>query len=257
MAMTPAGNNRRTILFFFVLFGAGLLQGLPGHASSGFRFGDPLIPDQEQCMYESTSENKTMLVHETVRTIRRGGREYYEITSLSPVFDSRVTINRQTMSVVSVNTVQKHDNATLDSTLIVRDERPSSRPDAITVPHFVALTHLLRGYPFVSRRKLNISYYGGTEKNKFNLAVVYKKREYQRVNDRDIECHKLEFGLDGFLGSLLPELELWYAVAPPHYLVRYSGPEGPPGTPKREMRLLQYQTPIPGQAETQQSEPLQ
>jgi len=243
MAMQPGGNTSRAVLFFIVLLSAGFLLRLPGHASSGFRFGDPLIPDQEQCTYESTSEHKTMLVHETVRTIRRDGTEYYEITSLSPVFDSRVTINRQTMSVVSVNTVQKHDNATLDSTLIIRDERPNSRPEAITVPHFVALTHLLRGFPFEALRKLHISYYGGTEKNKFNLTVIYKKREYQRINGRDIACHKLEFGLDGFLGSLLPELELWYAADPPHYLVRYSGPEGPPGTPKREMRLLQYQTP--------------
>lgn len=241
--MTRAGNKKPAMFFFLVLLGAGLLQALPGIASTGFQFSDPLIPDQEQCTYESTSENKVILVRESVRSIRRDGMEFYEITSLSPVLDARITINRHTMSVVSVNTVQKHDNATLDSTLIIRDERPNSRPEAITVPHFVALTHLLRGYPFGSRRKLKISYYGGTEKNKFELIVAYKKREYQRVNGRDIECHKLEFGLGGFLGSLLPELELWYTAAPPHYLVRYSGPEGPPGTPKREMHLLQYQSP--------------
>lgn len=238
MAMTRSGNRKCAVALFLVLLAAG-----PGHASSGFRFSDPLIPDREECTYESTSENKTMLVRESVHAVRRDGAEYYEITSLSPVLDARVTINRSAMSVVSVNTVQKHDNATLDSTLIIRDERPNARADAITVPHFVALTHLLRGYPFGSPRKLKISYYGGTEKNKFDLTVAYKKREYQRVNGRDMACHKLEFGLDGFLGSVLPELELWYAVDPPHYLVRYSGPEGPPGTPKREMRLLQYQAP--------------
>ena len=47
--------------------------------------------------------------------------------------------------------------------------------------------------------------------------------------------------MDGFWGAFLPKMKVWYSVTPPHYLVRYEGLAGPPGSPKRDIELLTYQ----------------
>jgi hypothetical protein len=149
------------------------------------------------------------------------------------------------MTVVSVQTVQKHDMAILDSKLVVKDQKLNGDDNAVKVPHFVALSHLLRGFPFESKEKLLINYYGGSAGRKFQLRVKNKNRDIINVMGKEIECYKLEFGLAGFLWAVLPELELWYSVEPPHYMVRYKGPEGPPGTPKRFIEIIEYQKPCP------------
>lgn len=212
-------------------------------ARAGFQFLDPAIPHGERITYRSESEGQTTIMEETIVQLREDGGLFYEVTSRSPALDTIIRIDRKDMTVFSVHTIQKYDTATLDSKLIIRDLQPNVSDDAITVPHFVALTHLLRGYPFESKKKLQISYYGGSAKNKFTLCVRYKNRERININDTEIECYKLEFGLDGFLSAVLPELELWYTVTPPHYLIRYKGPEGPPGTPVRLIELIDYQLP--------------
>ena len=214
---------------------------------AGFQFLDPDIPDNETIIYRSTSEGKTITVKEQVRHITEENNNFYEIVSLSPALDTHIRINRKDMTVVSVQTVQKHDTAILDSKLVVKDQKLNGDDNAVKVPHFVALSHLLRGFPFESKEKLLINYYGGSAGKKFQLRVKNKHRDIINVMGKEIECYKLEFGLAGFLWAVLPELELWYSVEPPHYMVRYKGPEGPPGTPKRFIEIIEYQKPSPWQ----------
>ena len=210
---------------------------------AGFQFNDPEIPNGERITYRSQSEDQTMIMEEQIVHIQEGEILFYEVTSRSPILDTIIRIKRKDMSVFSVHTIQKYDTATLDSKLIIKDPQPNTRDDAIKVPHFVALTHLLRGFPFESKNKIRISYYGGSKKIKFNLCVRNKDQERIKINGREIECYKLEFGIDGFLATILPELELWYTVKPPHYMVRYKGPEGPPGTPERFIEMIDYKVP--------------
>ncbi len=211
--------------------------------SAGFRFSDPQIPDNETIRYLCTSDNRTFEIRESITTVRRENKLFYSIASLSPPLDTFITIDRSDMRAIKVRTVQKYDTATLETTLQVIDEVPSTMADAVNVPHFAALTHLLRGFSFKRGSRVRILYYGGTERKKFNLRVKYKRKETLRIQNRDIACYKLEFGLEGLWGAFLPELELWYAAAPPHYLVRYKGPEGPPGTPDRFIELIEYRAP--------------
>ena len=72
------------------------------------------------------------------------------------------------------------------------------------------------------------------------MSAKYKKQETIRIKDKTIDCHKLEFGLDGFWGTFLPELEFWYSVEPPHYLVKYEGVMGSPGAPGSNVVLTEY-----------------
>jgi hypothetical protein len=214
-----------------------------GSGWAGFQFRDPGIPDGETITYKSQSDGTTMVMKEHTRQINDGPTRQYEIASLSPVLDTYIRINRNDMTVASVHTIQKYDTATLDSKLIIRDAQPNTRDDAVKVPHFVALSHLLRGFPFESRKKILISYYGGSAEKKFTLCVRSKKQELITIQGRELLCYKLEFGVDGLLGTILPELELWYTVKAPHYMVRYRGPEGPPGTPERFIELTGYSVP--------------
>lgn len=209
-------------------------------AFGDFRFADPNIPNGEATTYRSTSEGRTVFIKESITVAEKEGRPVYRVESLSPTLDAHIEIRRSDMRVVTVRTVQKYATATLDSTLKIVDQQDMNQNDAVEVPHFVALTHLLRGFPFESPQTVKIRYFGGAAKNKFTLSVKYKKKETITIATGRVECHKLEFGLDGMWGAMLPELELWYAVAPPHYLVRYVGPEGPPGTPSRHIELVEY-----------------
>lgn len=240
MKVVVTMNFRSTLFVFWMAF----LPALIGDISwAGFQFLDPEIPNGETITYRSQSEGKTIIMEEQIILISEGQKTLYEISSRSPALDTYIRIDRKDMTVSSVHTIQKYDAATLDSKLIIRDTKPNTRDDAVTVPHFVALTHLLRGFPFESKNKISIRYYGGSGGGKFNLCVRNKDRERVKINGRDIECYKLEFGIDGFFATILPELELWYTVKPPHYMVMYKGPEGPPGTPKRYIEMIDYKAP--------------
>jgi len=206
----------------------------------GFRFKDPGIPDNETISYISKSENISTLIKERVRHI---GPHQYEITSLSPALDTFLYINRADMTVQSVHTIQKYETATLDSNLIIKNAETNAADDSIQIPHFVALSHLLRGFPFETMDKLQIKYYGGSAGKKFKLFIKNRHKDTIQVMGKQMTCYKLEFGLAGFLGAILPELELWYSVDPPHYMIRYHGPEGPPGTPKRFIEIIDYRVP--------------
>jgi len=241
--VTESGKMKKKLLRAALTVIVLTFIGVPTTSHAGFTFLDPGIPSGEKIMYQSKSEGRTMTMEEQIVTTLEGDKLYYDISSLSPVLDTYIRVDRENMTVLSVKTVQKYETATLDSTLLIKDQQPGSKNDEVKVPHFVALTHLLRGFPFESRKKLRICYYGGAAKNKFTLCIRYKKREFIQAGGREIECHKLEFGLDGLWGTFLPELELWYSVTPPHYMVRYKGPEGPPGTPERFIELMEYTSP--------------
>ncbi len=233
-----SSNSKRLFL------GLMLLQLLIVNNSwAGFKFLDPQIPNGETITYRSQSQGKTMTLEEKTILISEGQKKLYEIASLSPDLDKYIRIDRKEMTVSSVHTIRKYDSATLDSKLIIRDAAPNTLDDAIRIPHFVALTHLLRGFPFESKNKIGISYYGESAEKKINLCIRNKKRENIKINGIEMECYKLEFGIDGFLATILPELELWYTVKPPHYMVKYKGLEGPPGTPERLIELIDYKVP--------------
>jgi hypothetical protein len=77
------------------------------------------------------------------------------------------------------------------------------------------------------------------------MSVKCKGRERIAVKGGTFDCYKLEFSMDGFIGTFLSKMNAWYSVEAPHYLVYYEGPDGPPGTPKRIMEMVQYTKPSP------------
>jgi len=230
----------RYMLIMSICFACFCLAWPARGGGSAFRFNDPGISDNETAVYHAAADGSAEVVRETILMRSEGGRNIYEISSSSPSLDLTLRLERETMAVVSVRTVRSFPEATFDSTFTVLREAQNDKPDEIKVPHFIALRYLFRGYPFEKANKIRINYYAESQRRQFPMSVKYKGRESVRVMDRSIECHVLEFGLDGFWATFLDRQRLWYSVEPPHYLVRYQGPESFPGSPERVMELTEY-----------------
>ena len=203
-------------------------------------FIDPAIPNGETATYTSRIGDKTMTVVEVVTVKNDGVKEMYEIISRSDSLDRILTLDKQTMSIISVHTIRKFPEVTLDSKLKVLNEKPFEKEGEVKIADFAVISYLFRGFPFTKREKLKIGFYGEAQGRKFAFSAHYKDKEDVTVNQKTVECYKIEFGLDGFWGTFFPKMNAWYSVAPPHYLVRYQGLVGPPGSPKRDVELLTY-----------------
>ena len=225
-------------LFIFLIFFSLMLFSKALFAEGPFI--NPDIPNGETVTYTTTIGDKSFSVVEHVSIISDGERKLYQIISLSDSIDRKLVLDKETMAIISVHTIRKYPEVTLDSKLKVKDERPALDDDEVKLADFAVMTYVFRGFPFTKRDNLKIGFYGAEQKRKFSFKANYKKKETVTVNEKSIECHKLEFGLDGFWGTFFPKMNVWYSVDPPHYLVRYKGLVGPPGSPKRDMQLLNY-----------------
>jgi hypothetical protein len=119
-------------------------------------------------------------------------------------------------------------------------EKQTFKDGEIKLADFTILMYIMRGYPFGKLNSLKIGYYGEGNEKSYTMTLSYKGIEKVTIMDKTYECHKLDFGMSSFIGTFLPKLNLWYSAAPPHCLVKYEGPEGPPGTPKRTLEMIQY-----------------
>ena len=201
---------------------------------------DPNIPHGETTTYTSRTDDRLITVVENVIIKKDGGRELYEITSRSESLDRTLILAKENMSIVSVHTIRKFPEVTLDSKLKVVDEKARFGKNEIRLADFAVMTYVFRGFPFGKVKKLKIRYYGEERNKKFSFSAKYKDIDNIETDQGTIACHKLEFGMDGFWGTFLPKMSVWYSVEHPHYLVRYKGLVGPPGSPKREMELIRY-----------------
>ncbi len=206
----------------------------------GNPFQDPGIPDGETITYATMVDDAPMTVVETVRIIEDGGQPCYEITSLSPSLDRVLTLDKQTMRIKSIHTIRKFPRATLDSRLLVKNEDPLPGNEEIVLADFSALTYIFRGFLFSELESVKIGFYGEGRQRTFAFSASNRKKETITVNQQPVACYKIEFGLDGFWGTFLPKMNVWYSSEPPHYLVRYQGLSGPPGSPKRDMQVQSY-----------------
>jgi hypothetical protein len=222
------------MIMLMVLFGFGTL-------CRGNPFTDPGIPDGETITYTTLVDDAPMTVVETVRIKHEHGQPCYEITSISPSLDRILTLDKETMRIKAVHTIRKFPRATLDSRLQVRDEDPLPGKDEIILADFSALTYIFRGFLFSELENLKIGFYGEGRQRTFGFSASNKKKEIITINQKSVECYKIEFGLEGFWGTFLPKMNVWYSSAPPHYLVRYQGLSGPPGSPKRNMEVQSYE----------------
>lgn len=217
-----------------------IVLGAPGLVSAEPLFADPDIPHGETITYISRAGNNEVTVVEKVVIKKEGGKVLYEIISRSKPLDRTIVLEKDSMAIVSVHTVRKYEEVTLDSHVTVIDEKEQFGSDKVKLADFTIMNYLFRGFPFGKLEKLKIGSYREEQKDDFPFTVTCKKRETIEINERAIECYKLELGMDGFWGRFFPKTNMWYSVASPHYLVRYKGQSGRPGSPKSVVEMESY-----------------
>ena len=206
----------------------------------GFRLNDPGIEAGETITYANTIDSIAGQVRERVDLQNKDGSQVYVVTSESEKLTTTVTIDKNSMKALSVLMLRNCGDAVVESSTKVSGRAENTSDDAVRIPHFMALKYLLRGYPFEKREKLRIDYYGN-EKTTFIMSATFKKKEKVTLpGSKQVECYRLVVGIEGFWGTLLPKLKLWYAVEPPHALVKAHGPTGPPGSPDYELVMTEY-----------------
>ena len=209
----------------------------------GFRFDDPGLEAGETTTYVSTSNNIAEQVIDRVELQNGDNGQVYVFTSQAPKLTATVAIDKKSMKVLSVRLVRNCGDAVVESSTKVSGPAENTADDAVRIPHFSALKYLLRGYPFEKRAKIRIDFYGN-EKSSFIMSAWYAKKEKVTLPDgKQVECHRLDVGIEGFWGTLLPKLKLWYAVEPPHMLIKAYGPTGPTGYPDYELVMTGYKRP--------------
>jgi len=228
----------KIMLLLFLTYSIAL--GASDLVSAETLFADPDIPQGETITYVSRVGDKALTVVEKVVIKREGEKELYEITSRSNPLDRTIVLEKDSMTIVSVHTVRKYQEVTIDSFLTVLDEKEQFGSDKIKLADFTIMNYLFRGFPFEKLEKLKIGSYREEQKNDYPFNVTCKKRETIEINGRTIECYKLELGMDGFWGRFFPKTNMWYSVESPNYLVRYKGQSGRPGSPKRVVELESY-----------------
>ncbi len=203
-------------------------------------FIDPNIPNGETITYKSQVGDSLKTIVEKVVIEKEGEKELYEITSFSESLDMTILLEKSTMSVLSIHTIRKSEEVTLDLKLKVISKKPQFEKDNLKIPNFSILQYVFRGFPFGKVKKLKIGFYGEEKKGRFKVNVECKKIEKLKVNQKTIECYKIEFSMDSFWKIFFPKTTMWYSVDSPHYLVRYEGAGGPPGSPKKIMEMVNY-----------------
>jgi hypothetical protein len=75
----------------------------------------------------------------------------------------------------------------------------------------------------------------------YNVTLEARGKERIKTAAGEFECYKIEvvphLGPLNLFRPFFPKTFFWFAVAPPHFWVRYEGPENGPGTPVIVMEL--------------------
>jgi hypothetical protein len=101
----------------------------------------------------------------------------------------------------------------------------------------------LRSLPFGSRPfQIHLL---SNEPKLYDVSLEVRGRERVRTPAGEFECYKVELVPDLGALSLLrfaaPKVYFWFTVDPPHFWVRYEGPENGRGTPEIVMNLAGFE----------------
>jgi len=75
----------------------------------------------------------------------------------------------------------------------------------------------------------------------YSVTLENRGKERVKTSAGEFECYKLEVvphvGMLNVFRAFFPKAYFWFTVAPPHFWVKYEGPQDGPGTPDIVMQL--------------------
>jgi hypothetical protein len=198
---------------------------------------DPVVPDGEELVYRQTVGSEVSQV--TVKTSRKtwNGRDVYEITGSGRSEDQILRVGRPGLDQLYSFSREKHSQTTVErQTSIVRNEIKTSEGEIVLID-FLALEFLLRGYPLDGRKTVAVR---TVQESGFGFQVNRLDDAVLPVAGKNVSCYRLELALTGFLGAIFPKTVYWYSLDSPHFLVRFEGSSGAPGSPKKILELMEF-----------------
>ena len=208
---------------------------------------DPMIPNGETAVYMVHEGDKQFTVIEEVSITEENERNIYSFVYKSDNETTEVKIERLTMVPFSVHSVNVGNGISIDSSTRLSFER-QIQIDGVPVLSFTDLKYVLRGYPFGEiKEDLDIEFINTTDENEssFVIRIRYIETEELRLDERIIECHKLQLRFSGsgmmrVIKPFIPKTYFWYSAEPPHYLVAYRGGSGFGGSDTRQLEIIDY-----------------
>lgn len=192
--------------------------------SAKVQFSDPNIPNGEKLVYRVTEgRENSELTYEIERKQSDGKWTYviksstfYEMTlytdDMKPILIKRFTPQGELEFSIAYRSGRVHLTYPGPKRNKV-DEVPDDSYDV----H--AMMHVLRGFPFAKEKKVEFTLVTPDRK-----AGVYAKllgTESVTTPVGSINCYKLEAGVSGLLGKVIPyKFYFWYDSAPPYRLIK-------------------------------------
>ena len=205
---------------------------------------NPSIPAQERIVYEEAVGDGRGTVSVDVRLVADTTRSYYEVRQESEKVSALFRIDSETLFPFYTEETTRGARAVVRRSVEVLQSQPAAGPDELAISDPSALVFVLRGFPWGSRDSARLVFLGGNGGGDagqgFAFGLSVQGKETLKLNGASYECWRVQLGLEGAFGGLMPKTRLWFLVAAPHYLVKYEGPSGPPGSPKRVLTLREY-----------------
>lgn len=199
---------------------------------------DPGVPDGEVLVYQQTVDKKVSTLTVTTSHKTWQGKEVYEIAGTSPAADFLYRIGRPGLEqLYSLSRVRQPDTTIERQTAILRNQVKAGENEIVLLD-FLSLEYLLRGYPLGKTKSLKVIT-GGQGMPGFTIHVNRLGDEVQKVGDQSVPCYRLELSISGIMAPFFPKSVFWYSLEAPHYLVRYEGASGGPGSAKRVLALTE------------------
>lgn len=214
----PAGRliTAAAIMFFFSA------AGLPAQIA----ISNPGFPDTESITYIRSSDHGSEMVEVEISLVpdnSPAGRPYYKYRMQSESKDMLVKLDAGSLEIFYSEVWIKKTYSTIHRINKIVEQSKPTGPSDLLVCDGNGLEVRLRGFPWARHKEAKLAFLNGSDKFEINLKI--DGRETLHINNTAYECHKVQMGLGGFLGSFFPKSYFWYSVNKPHILVRAEAAE--------------------------------
>ena len=215
----------------------------PGICESILR--DPKIPHNERTTYSEIVGDKKTFSSSQVKIKYHGQKQLYEITDYSPNSEVTLTISSDNLTTKNINEITTNKGFRIATTTSITGTGNSTEKEIESLA-IRDLAHILRGFPFDLKDTIPINFVSSeSDGSSFSLGVRNVAKETLKIKSHSIKTYKLELiasapGIMGMFIGMAPKTFFWYSVSRPHYLVKYEGSSGGPGSPIRTLQITNY-----------------
>ena len=232
---------KRVIRGFWLSMMLGFLA-VAGGLSAQVILVNPGIPDNEKIIYQSSAAGVVGQTSYATALVSEGGRTYYEVHTKASDSEVISRLDSRNLSGFWSDQTEKSATSTIRRTTEIISNTAVSKADELQLSDLNSLLTALRGFPWDKTKYAKLVFVGAANyMGGMNLELNVLGKETVKIPAGTWECYKMQMGLNGILGGLVPKSNFWYAVKSPHVLIRYEGATGP-GSPVRVLELRSYES---------------